>query len=96
MLKKCLFLLVIGFLLYLFFFPSSCSFDKEYARAKVLKYLDAHSLPHEYLVFDPTYPEECSCSFMYEGYGEKIHFVVIDDFLKGPKLTFWDFNKQGE
>lgn len=96
MFKWFLFLFVIFFLLYLFFFPNTCGFDKEYARSKVLKYLDAHSLPHEYLVFDPMYPEECSYSFMYEGNGEKIHFVVIDDFLKGPKLTLWNFKVQRE
>jgi hypothetical protein len=33
---------------------------------------------------------------MYEGAGEKIHFVIIDDFVRGAKLNMWDFNKQGE
>jgi hypothetical protein len=33
---------------------------------------------------------------MYDGAGQKISFVVVDDFVKGAKLTYWDHNERGE
>ncbi|MDM3871000.1 hypothetical protein QSV34_06485 [Porticoccus sp. W117] len=74
----------------------ACSLDHDYAKKKVEKYLQQKKMPLEYLVSKMTSNEKCSYSFMYEGAGEKIHFVVVDDFVRGPKLTKWDFNAQAK
>lgn len=73
-----------------------CSFDQTHAKQKVEKYLSENNLPLEFLAYEPDKSKGCNFSYLYNGAGEKIHFVVIDDFVRGSKLTYWDYNKRGE
>ena len=81
----------IGLLVYSFF--GGCSIDREYAQKKVEDYLIEQGLPINHLLYEGGNNRTCGQSFMYEGSGEKMHFVVIDDFTRGPKLTFRDYNE---
>jgi hypothetical protein len=83
----------VALLVYSFLF-GGCSIDHEYAQKKVEKYLMEQGLPISPLLYEGRNDRTCGQSFMYEGSGEKIHFVVIDDFTRGPKLTMWDYNEQ--
>jgi len=95
-LKKGLVALFVAWFFYSWFVADTCSFDQEYAHSKVVKYLTGKSLPIDHLKFDSEYSGECKFAYMYEGAGEKIHFVIIDDFVHGVKLNMWDFNNQGD
>ena len=87
---------ILGFLVFMWISLSNvpCSFNKQEAKIKIEKYLNGKSLPLKYLVFDQGSKKKCMYSYTYEGEGEKIDFIVIDDFVRGPKLTWWNYNKR--
>lgn len=79
---------------YLYVTPSVCSVDEKYAYNKVIKHLGKENLPIKYLPKSGKSAGNCRYSYMYEGGGNKIEFVVIDDFVRGAKLTYWDYNER--
>lgn len=79
---------------YSLFIDDGCGLDRDLAYEKVSAYLERKGLPLEHLVSEPKKEDACQFSFYYKGEGAHLHFVVIDDFVRGPKLTWWDYNEQ--
>ncbi|WP_286822828.1 hypothetical protein [Idiomarina sp. UBA1919] len=81
---------------YSLFIDDGCALDRDQAYEKVSTYLERKGLPLRYLLSEPKEKDVCQFSFYYKGEGEHMHFVVLDDFLRGPKLTKWNYNEHEE
>ena len=68
-----------------------CVSDEEFARSRVITYLEEKGLPTTSLELDVERSKDCRVSFVYMGAAGLIHFTVID----GGKVTFWDTSKRG-
>ncbi|KAF0809629.1 hypothetical protein A167_01700 [Alcanivorax sp. S71-1-4] len=71
---------------------NECGLTKEQARESALEEVNRMKLPSEYLARSPHYSSgSCGYSFIYEGAGKKIDFMILSTWLHGVKITWWDF-----
>jgi hypothetical protein len=69
----------------------SCVLSEAQAKEMVLIEL-AQSGFHAKFLRGPTQaPGTCSYDFHYEGNGQKVDYVVIEDPPRGPAVTWWDY-----
>ena len=77
----------------------ACGISEQHARAMVLKHLtQSDPAAGSRLKYEDS-RGTCQHSYYYKGPAGKLSFVVIDDFLHGPKVTSWDHardNKNGK
>ncbi|WP_348765525.1 hypothetical protein [uncultured Salinisphaera sp.] len=68
-----------------------CGLSEKQARKSALKQVLRMRLPPEHLASEPYYKRgTCSYSFVYEGAGRQIDFVIFSDWLHGVKTNWWD------
>jgi hypothetical protein len=81
---------VIAYVMYAYV-SGGCVSDREFAKSKVIAYLEEKGLPTTSLEVDNERSTDCRVSFVYPNADGLIYFTVID----GGKVTFWDTNKRG-
>lgn len=84
---KALIALLIGCIAFVIWSLDRCSFSEEYATDFLSKKLKQWDLKPEYLGSPLLIDEQCSCNFMYECEGKKIHYI----FSKWGDIHFWDY-----
>lgn len=68
----------------------ACGICEQHARAMVLKRLtQSDPAADSRLKFEDS-RGTCQHTYYYKGPAGEFTFVVIDDFLRGPKVTSWD------
>lgn len=68
----------------------ACGISEQHARTMVLKRLtQSDPAADSWLKFEES-RGSCQHSYYYKGPSGEFSFVVIDDFLRGPKVTSWD------
>jgi hypothetical protein len=81
---------VVAYVMYAYV-SGDCVSDEEFAKSRVIAYLEEKGLPTTSLELDVERSKDCRVSFVYTGAAGLIHFTVID----GGKVTFWDTSKRG-
>ncbi|TVZ40849.1 hypothetical protein P886_0182 [Alteromonadaceae bacterium 2753L.S.0a.02] len=64
-----------------------CSYDTEYATKKVENYLNDKGLNIDNLILTQEQLSSCQVSFVYKNSGNEYKIFVIDDFVRGAKIT---------
>lgn len=85
---------VFGWAVYEEIAHNECGLTKELARESALDEVNRMKLPSEYLAQSPHYSNgSCAYSFIYEGAGKKIDFMILSTWLHGVKTTWWDLER---
>ena len=66
------------------FSSAPCSYDKDYAQERVHSFLEQYEVDKSKLKFVSFNGETCRADFIYN---ERHQIIVIDDFVKGAKVT---------
>jgi len=74
------------------FVTFNCSFDEKYAYKKVINHLAKNGLDKKYLKLVRADSEKCLYTYTYITDKDSITFRVIDDYIHGAEVGWYDHN----
>ena len=71
-----------------------CGLSEKQARQSALRPVLRMKLPPEHLANKPRHSiGSCSYSFVYDGAGKEVDFVILSTWIHGVKTTWWDHDR---
>ncbi len=71
-----------------------CGIPYEQAKSMVVEQLTLRGLDPKYLTGPINQKGTCFYDFYFEGQGQKLNYVVIEDWPRGPSVQWWDFKRE--